>query len=219
MSKSDKEKEFESALGQKKIPLLILDQKWHRLFAIHGKSDEIKELESQLNSYLARQGKLNNELKDLKRKKNKLMESVVEHMEGEDSKHEAEMEATKEQINEINQKMEEDEDELIELPKQIALTNRDLMLCSMAYYYEKLKINAKESKEIEQWINEIRVELKKNIIRKQNRDINNREIYSYLHDIFGPDVLDLFDIKYENEKEESSEEEEPPKEESEENES
>ena len=37
------------------------------------------------------------------------------------------------------------------------------------------------------------------IIRKQNRDINNREIYAYLHDIFGPSTLDLFDIHYEDE--------------------
>ena len=44
-----------------------------------------------------------------------------------------------------------------------------------------------------------RVDLKKNIIRKQNRDINNREIYAYLHDIFGPSTLDLFDIHYEDE--------------------
>ena len=52
------------------------------------------------------------------------------------------------------------------------------------------KINWNQ-KEIDDWIANIRVELKKNVIRKQNRDINNREIYSYLHDIFGAEVLDL----------------------------
>ena len=55
-----------------------------------------------------------------------------------------------------------------------------------------------ESKEIEEWISGIRIELKKNIIKKQNRDINNREIYAYLHDIFGAEVLDLFDIQYDD---------------------
>ena len=40
------------------------------------------------------------------------------------------------------------------------------------------------------------MDLKKNIIKKQNRDINNREIYAYLHDILGPQVLDVFDIQY-----------------------
>ena len=55
-----------------------------------------------------------------------------------------------------------------------------------------------EAKEIEDWITQVRIDLKKNIIRKQNREINNREIYAYLHDILGPEVLDLFDIQYEN---------------------
>lgn len=53
----------------------------------------------------------------------------------------------------------------------------------MDYFSEKIEKNKLESKEIDDWIANIRVELKKNIIRKQNRDINNREIYSYLHDI------------------------------------
>ena len=37
---------------------------------------------------------------------------------------------------------------------------------------------------------------KKNIIKKQNREINNRQIYSYMHDIFGAEVIDIFDMEY-----------------------
>ena len=33
--------DFKSALINKTIPNLILDQKWHRLLAIHGKTEEI----------------------------------------------------------------------------------------------------------------------------------------------------------------------------------
>ena len=77
--------------------------------------------------------------------------------------------------------------------------DEELMLRSMDYFYEKLRVNRAESLEIEEWINQVRVDLKKNIIRKQNRDINNREIYEYLHDIFGASVIDIFDIKYDDE--------------------
>ena len=59
--------DFKSALIGKTVPLLVLDQKWHRLFAVHGKTDEIKELEAKLNSLLAEQGRLNNRLKELKK--------------------------------------------------------------------------------------------------------------------------------------------------------
>ena len=91
------------------------------------------------------------------------------------------------------------EAELLEIPRQIRDVNRKLMLQSMGYFYEKIRVNKKESDDIDAWINQVRVDLKKNIIRKQNRDINNREIYAYLHDIFGPSTLDLFDIHYEDE--------------------
>ena len=42
-------KDFEAALKGKKVPLLVLDQKWHRLFAIHGKTDEISATEKELD--------------------------------------------------------------------------------------------------------------------------------------------------------------------------
>ena len=72
------------------------------------------------------------------------------------------------------------------------------MLLSMEYFYSKIRVNQEEAQEIDAWIKQVRVDLKKNIIKKQNREINNREIYNYLHDILGPEVLDLFDIQYDN---------------------
>ena len=107
-------------------------------------------------------------------------------------------------IDEINQKLEECEDELVDIPYQIRETNDALMLLSMDYFYEKIRVNQTESTEIEEWINQVRVDLKKNIIRKQNRDINNREIYAYLHDIFGAEVINIFDIKYDEDKKETT---------------
>lgn len=54
------------------MPLLVLDQKWHRLFAIHGKTDEISATEKELDELLKLQGKYNNELKNLKSLSRKL---------------------------------------------------------------------------------------------------------------------------------------------------
>ena len=53
------DEEFKKALADKQVPILVLDEKWHRLFAVHGKPDEIHETENELNALLARQGKLN----------------------------------------------------------------------------------------------------------------------------------------------------------------
>jgi uncharacterized protein YbcI len=65
----------------------------------------------------------------------------------------------------------------------------------MNFCYNRLRTNYREAEEIAEWIKQVRIELKKNIIRKQNREINNKEIYAYMHDIFGKDVIDLFDVK------------------------
>ena len=192
--------EFRKALEHKKLPLLVLDQKWHRLFAIHGKTDEIRNAETELNNLLARQGKLNSDLKDYKKVKNQLMDEIVQNMEGSvgnASDKEKVRDKDKRMIDELNERIDVAEAELLELPQKMKQVNENLMILSMEYFYAKIKINTQESKEIEEWINQVRIDLKKNIIKKQNRDINNREIYAYLHDICGPQVLDLFDVEME----------------------
>lgn len=200
----DQENEFQTALKGKKVPVLVLDQKWHRLFAIHGKTDEIKVVEAKVSELLAKQGKVNQEWKELKRTKSQIMDTIVQNMDDKsgaqkESVREKKMEESKRLLDDINQKIDNCEDLLLQIPKDLKDTNEKLMLLSMNYFYDKIRINTDEAKEIEEWINQIRVELKKNIIRKQNREINNREIYSYLHDILGPEVLDMFDYGYEKE--------------------
>lgn len=164
-------------------------------FAIHGKTDEISATEKELDELLKLQGKYNNELKNLKKLKSKIMSNIVANM-GDDG--DENRDKDKLLIDEINEKADNIEGELIEIQKNIKAVNDRLMLLSMDYFSEKIEKNKLESKEIDDWIANIRVELKKNVIRKQNRDINNREIYSYLHDIFGAEVLDLFDIEYDD---------------------
>lgn len=164
-------------------------------FAIHGKTDEISATEKELDELLKLQGKYNNELKDLKKLKSKIMSNIVANM-GDDS--DEKRDKDKQLIDEINEKADHIEGEHIEIQKNIKAVNDRLMLLSMDYFSEKIEKNKLESKEIDDWIANIRVELKKNVIRKQNRDINNREIYSYLHDIFGAEVLNLFDIEYDD---------------------
>lgn len=196
--------DFKSALINKTVPLLVLDQKWHRLFAVHGKTEEIKAIEAKLNKLLSDQGKLTTRLKELKKLKARLLDEIVQNMEDEENllseaAREKKQEENKRLVDEINEKIDICEEELVDIPFQIRETNDELMLLSMDYFYEKLRVNQTESAEIEEWINQVRIDLKKNIIRKQNRDINNREMYAYLHDIFGAEVIDIFDIKYDEE--------------------
>ena len=198
------EEVFREALAGKQIPILILDAKWHRLFAIHGKTDRIRNIEGELNGLLAEQGQCNQELKDLRKLKSTLMASIVRNMDGAteemaESIESRKLEENKRLIEEVNEKIEGYADRLLELPYLIRQKNEELMISSMEYCYEKMRVNAEEAEDIAEWIRQIRIELKKNIIRKQNCETNTREIYVYMHDIFGPQIIDLFDIQYEEE--------------------
>ena len=136
------------------------------------------------------------------------MDSIVQNMDDNaDAIKEKKLDEQKRLIDEVNEKMAACEDELMEIPAKIRDSNERLMLLSMDYFYEKIRVNQAESKEIEEWITNVRIDLKKNIIRKQNRDINNREIYSYLHDILGYEVIDLLDFQYENKVDQPQQEE------------
>jgi DNA-binding protein Fis len=139
----------------------------------------------------------------MKKLKTKLMQSIVENMEGTHAENFGAIESKKldedrRLIDELNVKIEEAEDKVLELPQLIKDKNEELMLESMNFCYEKLRVNMQEAGEIAEWIIQVRKDLKKNIIKKQNREINNRQIYSYMHDIFGAEVIDLFDLKYED---------------------
>ncbi len=201
--------EFLEALKSVRIPLLVLDEKWHHLFQGVGKTNEITECEKEVNELLKLQGKLNEDLKALKKIKNDLMQGIVDNMDAVDSKssddaRRKKIEDNKRLISEANVKMEECEDRLLELPRELDEANKRLMIFSMDYCYHKLRENSKEIEEISQWISEVRVELKKKILVKQNDEHKNEEIYSYMHDILGASVIDVFDLKYTNDVEEES---------------
>lgn len=199
---SRKDEIYSPALKEKKIPILTLDNKWHRLFTQTNPNKTILRLEEELNDLLKKQGKATTESKDIKRLKKKLMQEIVENAEGtaegNNQKALKKMEDNKRLINECNERLTMYEDQLIELPGEIDRVNRELMLQTMDICYDTLKTNETEIEETAKWIAAIRVELKKRLIRKQEMEQMNQELYSYMHDIFGAEVIEIFDMKYGN---------------------
>ena len=102
----------------------------------------------------------------------------------------------KKQIEDCNNRLAEFQDKLLDLPKEIDQVNYELMLETMQLCYEVIQDNTAKIEEIAAWINGIRIELKKNIVRKQQYELQNQNMYSYMHDIFGAEVIDIFDMTY-----------------------
>ena len=183
-----------NALAAKKVPVATLDNKWHKLFSKVEKTDAIKEYESKLNELLRKQGRINSEIKEIKRVKKELMDEIVTLMD--DNEGSDKVEQNKKLISDCNDKIDSYNDDLMELPKEIAEVNKQLMINTMDACYDELRENEKGIEELGAWLAKIRIELKKNVVRKQEYEISNQEIYSYMHDIFGAEVVDLFDMKY-----------------------
>ena len=191
---SKKDDEFKQAIKGKKIPIISLDNKWYKLMNGIDHTPEMKEKEEKLKSLLKRQGKLNNEMKSVRKEKATLMDKIVNVMDEDDAeKKQADYSAM---VNDCNKKLDELQDELLELPAKINEVNTALMLDTMEICYSVIAENTTEINEMNAWIDQMRIELKKNIVRRQKAEMKNQQMYFYMHDIFGPEVIDMFDMTY-----------------------
>ena len=190
---------FREALRGKKIPILTLDNKWYRILD-EGTRAAVKGLEEQLNDLLKRQGKLNTETGDIRKLKKKLISEIVplvsEVEQTGDKSLEKKIDQNKRLVEECNQRMADYKDELRELPREIDRVNFQLMMATMDYCYDTMQENSEEIEQIDAWVREIRIELKKRLVRKQEMEQQNLKLYSYMHDVFGADVVDVFDMQY-----------------------
>jgi len=202
-SGKSKEESFEQSLIGKDIPVLTLDHKWYRLLDRVGK-ENVRSLEEELNELLKKQGRINSEIKELKKVKKKLMEEIVslanESGASPAASQDEKIAQNKHLVEECNARIDTYNDENLELPGEINRINRKLMLLTMEHCYDTLQSNTDDINELEDWITKIRIELKKNLIRKQEMELKNHEIYSYMNDIFGLEVMDLFEIRFDPEK-------------------
>lgn len=194
MGKSDDK--LTNALNGKKIPVVTLDNKWHKIWTMIEKPNLVIEKEQELNELLRRQGKLTTESKEIKKLKKKMMDEIVELMDGTDASSLKKVDENKRLIEDCNDKLAAYEEELLDIPKEIDAVNRVIMYETVDLVYDALHVNEEGIDKLAEWIKDIRVELKKNVVRKQEMEIQNAVMYSYMHDVYGADIIDLFDMKY-----------------------
>ncbi|MDF2907634.1 MAG: hypothetical protein K0R34_2955 [Herbinix sp.] len=200
MGKKEKKIDFTNVVRNKKLPILTLDSRWHELFPDDFKTPEIRELEQEVNNLLKKQGKLVYDIKDMKRLKSSLLKDIVENMDiGKDmtgKAKEKKLDKNKQYVNELNEKIDKAMDELADIPYQIKLVNETLLAESIGVFYNNLEDNKVEMKEVTDWIANMREELKHKILIKQDLEVKNSLIYTYMHDILGAEIMELFDKEH-----------------------
>ncbi|WP_022766952.1 hypothetical protein [Butyrivibrio sp. XPD2006] len=200
MAKDDKV--YSAALEGKSIPILTLDDKWHQLFTQTEMTPEIESLAEELNTLVDRDAKIRTETKKIKKLKKTLLGEIVPLRDkankagGNSAAIEKEISERTRLINECNDKLDSHNDELMDLSRQIYDVDYKLMIETMNACYDTLHSNTEYIKGLDEWITKVRVELKKNVIHLQEAEMENYNLYSYMHQIFGPEVIDLFDMKY-----------------------
>ena len=184
-----------------KLPILTLDVKWQAIFNNEDKSDEIAKLEKELNKVLKSQGRINNDMKDLKKLKKQLMAEIMANMDSPDeSRARKKVQKSKELIEEINDKLILLEDEELDIPSSMADINARLALESMSEMIDVLDDSQEEIDELEEWINETIAELKERVLILQKKKENNARMEKYLSDMFDSDIINEYRKSREQEK-------------------
>jgi len=201
LKKKNDEIDFREFIDNKKLPILVLDPKWHELLPDNQKTPTIRSLEKKLNELLKQQGKLVNDMKDMKKLKMKLMEQIVANMSDGDSsqidkKQNKKQETSQKMILELNEKLENYNDELLDVPYKIRQVNEELAVECVKYWYATLQTNTKQIEALNNWILQTREVLKQRILIKQEKEEQNSGIYSYMHNLLGSDVINKFDNQF-----------------------
>ncbi len=193
---ADDNEKLKRAVARGNIPVVTLDNKWHKIWTMIEKPADVKKQENALNDLLRKQGKYGTDSKDIKKLKKKMMDEILALSDSNLPEDLKKVEENKRLIEECNEKLNKIDEDMGDLPSQIDEINRDIMDVTARLIYDVMHQNEKEIDKLADWIAGIRVELKKNVVRKQEMEIQNGVMYSYMHDVFGSDVADMMDMKY-----------------------
>ena len=178
-------------LKGKKVPILVLDQRWHKLFPDGVKPNEIVSIEQKVNELLKEQGKLVNEIKDLKKAKKKLLDAIVSGMS--DAGNDKKKDKQQKLLLETKERIEKQSDRLMELPYEIKKANEELLVAGMAYCYDELRSRTEAFETLTEEINVQREELKEKVAYRVELEESVDATYSLMHDLLGREVMNLFD--------------------------
>lgn len=184
---------------RKSIPALILNKDWHNLFP-QKKPSKIKATEKKLESLIKKYSQTNQSLKDYESLKKQLMDGIIADMENisEDSpeKLEKKMNTNTNLIYDLNHRMEEAENNLLELPALMDECNKELIFETAEVFYPKLMENTKEYVEINKEIAALKKQLRLKLERKVDLEEENDRIYRGLHQVLGAEILDQMDAYF-----------------------
>ena len=183
-------------IRRKKIPVLILNKEWKILFEEYMTKDMLKSAK-ELREMLSEEKQSELQLKIIRKQKKQLMEKILllsEEINNSEKKESInKMEETKEQILEINKKIDELEYNLEILPKKIENLNLSLLKDTINIAYGDIKEGGSKMKTLTEEITKLRETLRLKWEDKLYWEKRTQQLYSYLHDNLGHEETNKLD--------------------------
>jgi hypothetical protein len=187
-------------LRKNNISILILDERWNRLFTNTEKTPEILRCEVKLRELLKEQARLTAEAKEIiVRKKccmDRILKLTTEVYENNNEEAKKQMQESEKEIIRINQRAIEIEEELDRIPESIREANLELLEYTVNIVYFKMCANQLRVKELEALIEEAHKRIKEYIDEKGALAEDHTDIYSYFHDLLGGEELEKLDKEF-----------------------
>jgi phage terminase Nu1 subunit (DNA packaging protein) len=198
--KTDHGKLDKKILRKNDISLLILDERWNRLFINTPKTPAIEHCEQKLRELLKEEARLNTEKKEIAALKKKHMDNIIkltpDVFEKGSEAAKKEMQQSEHEIKRINARASEIDELLENMPDRIKQANIELLENTVGVVYFKIRSSKKRVEELEKLIENTKAKLKEYIDEKESLSQDDTDIYSYFHDLLGAEELERLDNKY-----------------------
>jgi hypothetical protein len=187
-------------LRKNDISLLILDERWNKLFVNTQKTAQIASCEEKLKELLKEEARLTAETKEIATAKKKHMDKIMKLtpavFEKNDEGAKKEMHFCEKEIKRINDRAKKIEEKLDEMPDREKAVNLELLNNTVKLVYLKMRSSSKRVEELEKLINETRTKLKEYIDEKESLSQDDTDTYSYFHDLLGGEELERLDNEH-----------------------
>lgn len=187
-------------LRKNDISLLLLDERWNKLFVNNQKTPEIAACEDKLTGLFKSQARLLAEEKENAADKKKCMDMILKLtpavFDAGDAAAKEEMQNCEKEIKKLNDRSAKNQEELDAIPDKIRDVNLELLENTVKAVYFKIRTEQKRVEELSALIAETRERLKAYIDEKETLSQDHTDTYSYFHDLLGGEELERLDKLY-----------------------
>ena len=186
----------ENIVLKNKIPILIKDPNWLKLFGdVDNKN--IQNIKEELTELVEAQGELERKEKALQKEKTLAMKMILGVSNAVNNENKIQsvglLDVYKEKIEKINEELDNIIYQLETIPSKIREVNFNLLKATVYYGYKELKSKEKNLKEVTDELESMRERIKFLINQKYDYEEWINSTYSFLHGLLGSEEIEKLD--------------------------